>query len=369
MHHLFPAVPFYRYNDAWRASRHLLDERNLVWQTLFGWAQTPRTFTAHDAGNGLTRRARISAVESVAEEVRYYELSPIGSARFPGFSAGAHIDVEIAKGLVRQYSLCGSPECPDRYRIAVRRDPAGRGGSQRLHESFVVGHELWISEPRNHFPLDESGSGYFLVAGGIGITPLLAMSLALEAMGKSHVLHVCARNAAALPFGEMLGSPPWTSRTHVHLDDGADSDQFSAALVPSWRYGMQLYLCGPREFMAWVITLARSRGWPDSAIRTETFSGPAVDPAPRKSFEVVLRKTGRRLNVPADKTLLEVLQTEGLPAVASCTQGLCGACRVNVLEGDVDHRDRFFSDDERRTCGQMTVCVSRAGGATLVLDL
>lgn len=372
MHHLFPSVPFYRYHDAWMASRPWLGERALVWQWPF-WKAAPAPEESRQAITARaitpTLRARVASVTAVAADVNAYELVPVGMPAFPSFAPGAHIDVDVGDGQLRQYSLCGDPARHDHYRIAVKREAQGRGGSAAIHAHFTPGRVCRISPPRNLFPLHEDQGRHILVAGGIGLTPLLAMALHLERRQKTCILHVCARNAAVLPFGHALAGPLYASRTHIHLDDGPAAQAFGPETLPLWRPGDQLHLCGPRGFMTQVIGWARDRHWPDAAIHSESFAPTQAHSPADRAFEVRLQRSGRRLQVPADRTLLDVLQADGQPVVASCTQGLCGACLVEVADGAVEHRDRFLSEAEKRDGCRMATCVSRAAGDRLTLRL
>jgi ferredoxin-NADP reductase/fatty acid desaturase len=365
MHHLFPSVPWYRYHDAWLAARSRLATRETVWSWPVGRLAMPAA--ASDAAP-RTLRARIVDARAVSADVRAYELEP-EAGLFPPFEPGAHVDVHVAPGLVRPYSLCGSPADRARWRIAVKREDPGRGGSRAVHETFAAGLGIELGTPRNHFPLGVTAGRVHLVAGGIGLTPLLAMAEALHARGADFVLHVCARSAAALPFREELAAAPWAARVRIHLDDGAETQKLAAADLAPTGDEDEIYLCGPRPFMSWVIGVAESRGFAGERIHTESFVPAAVDPAGNRPFDAVLARTGRTLRVPAERSLLDVLQENRVAIAASCTHGVCGACATGVIDGEVDHRDSFFADGEKRSGRKMTPCVSRARGERLVLDL
>lgn len=367
IHHLAPSVPWYRYHRAWDLGRHLFERQHIPTRTLWAPSQDLR-LPGREAAGELA--ARVASVRDVASDVRAYELVPAGAANWPHFEAGAHIDVQVGEGTVRQYSLCNSPATPNRYVIAVRLDRDGRGGSVAMHADVNAGDAVTIGTPRNNFPLDESLDDYVLVAGGIGVTPLLAMAHRLHALGKPFVLHLCARSEAALPFHAELAALPFADRLSVHLDTHDEAQRFDPlrALGP-WSPGRGAYLCGPSGFMQWVTAASREAGWPVGAVQTESFvpaRGARADDAP---FEVQLARSGRVLQVGADESLLDVLNANGCAVICSCTQGICGSCMTPVLEGVPDHRDAILTDTERAANAQMTVCVSRARSARLVLDL
>lgn len=366
MHHMFPTVPYYRYNQAWALAYPLLGETEVVWSWPFGRLRHPAA--SRTASPRAVLKARVADVTPVCRDVRAYTLEPAGGDPFPDFTPGAHISVHVAPGVVRQYSLVDPPRADGRYRIGVKLEAAGRGGSQAVHERFSVGTVVDIEPPRNLFPLSAGDRSVQLVAGGIGITPLLAMAEALHAGGTDFTLHVAASDRTRLPFAETLVSAPFADRVRIYLDTGDAARSISASDLPEWSDGQAMYLCGPRGLMAHVETLARHRGWPTTAVHTESFVAANPGPEVNRPFQVVLARSRRRFDVPAERSLLDVLQEHHLPVPASCVQGICGTCVCSVLEGDVDHRDVVLSDEARRN-GHMTACVSRAAGDRLVLDL
>lgn len=365
MHHLFPTVPYYRYNRAWRAARPFLRDREIVWDWPIGPMHHPGD--EPEPQRGETIKARVAKVDQVSGEVRAYTLEPAGECGFPTYSPGAHIDLHVAPGLVRQYSLTTPARRDGRYRIAVKREEDGRGGSRTVHERLTAGEIVDIGPPRNHFPLPETADRVLLLAGGIGITPLLAMAEALHERGAEFAFHVCARSRLALPFADELEQAPYQARLVFHLTDGDPDRRLCAQDLPEWD-GQEMYLCGPQRFMTHVIDLAAARGWPARAIHTESFTAERQAEIENKRFQVRLARTGKTLEVPAEHSLLDVLQEARLPVHAVCTQGLCGTCACTVLEGEVDHRDVVLSEEQRQH-GTMTTCVSRAKGESLVLDL
>ncbi len=364
MHHLFPSVPWYRYHDAWDLSRPLLEDRDLIWK----WPVPPFPPQPRRTNEDARLSMRVVKAVTVGEDVRSFVLQSADGATLPPLTAGAHVDLHLGDGMVRQYSLCGDPADTGHYRIAIKYEADGRGGSRRAHELLEPGASVKIGAPRNLFPLDEAASRLVLVAGGIGITPLLAMAHALHKQQRDFRLHVCARSAEAMAFDKELAAMSWSDRVVRHFDDVPGS-ALDASDLPRWQPGDHLYLCGPGGFMQWVLSLAAERGWPDEAVHTETFVTAHRDAPDGQPFEVELARSGRTISVPGHASLLDTLQDEGLPVAGSCTQGMCGACRVSVLEGSIDHHDVFLSDEERARGNCMTSCVSRAAGERLVLDL
>lgn len=292
-------------------------------------------------------RLLVAAREEVAEGVVQLRLE---GHDLPRWEPGAHLDLVLPSGLVRQYSLCGDPEDTSSYTVATRLVPDGRGGSREVHEQVREGMELEVRGPRNRFPLVEAGS-YVFVAGGIGITPVLPMLRALPAGVEWRLLY-CGRDRASLPFLEEVEKLGGTAR--VTVVEGVPDLDAHLADVPE---DAAVYCCGPEGLMA-----AVEERFP--RVRLERFT-------PRASaggaFEVELRCSGRTLTVPADSTVLAAVRAELPDTAYSCEQGFCGTCQQRVLEGEVDHRDELLTDAER--ADSMLICVSRARGDRVVLDL
>jgi vanillate O-demethylase ferredoxin subunit len=306
----------------------------------------------------------------VAEGIRCYALADAGGAALPPFEAGAHIDVHLPNGIVRQYSLCNRPGERDRYVIAVLREPDGRGGSAAMHDGLAVGGRIAIGRPRNFFPVVREARHHLLLAGGIGITPLLAMTRAFAAEGTPFTLHYCARSAARMAFREELTAPPFAPHVVLHLDDGPAEQRLDlAALLRGQAPGTHLYYCGPAGFMAAVRAAAEAAGWPADALHCEYFAAPAPIQAGGAGFELRLARRGLSLWVPPERSAVEVLAAHGIEVPTSCEQGICGTCLTPVLEGIPDHRDAVLSDAEKAANKEMTLCCSRARTPYLVVDL
>jgi vanillate monooxygenase ferredoxin subunit len=297
------------------------------------------------------------------------DLEPAHGNPFPDHEAGAHVDVLTDQGgpggaLIRQYSLCGEPGDRKRYRIAVLRDELSRGGSVAMHR-LEVGDQLRISAPRNNFRLAPVRS-HRLFAGGIGITPLWAMAQQLDAVGGDYGLHYSTRSAADVAFADQFSDHP---RITLHLDDGPDAQKLDLRRdlgVPE--PDTAVYVCGPPGFIDYVLRTAGTLGWPASALHKERFTAPAAVAEPGAGFIVRLASSGTQYHVPPEKSVLDVLLSNGVDAPSSCQQGICGECVVRVLAGEADHRDEVLSDDERAQ-GLFTTCISRALGHSIELDL
>jgi vanillate O-demethylase ferredoxin subunit len=304
-----------------------------------------------------------------AEGIASFELARADGAPLPAFSAGSHIDVHVPGGLTRQYSLCNDANENHRYRIAVLRDAASRGGSTGMHDAVHEGDTLSISEPRNHFPLVHA-KRTLLFAGGIGVTPLLCMAQRLAALGADFEMHYCTRSPARTAFRAEIGASTFADRVHFHHDDGPPSQILNApAVLGQAEPGTHLYICGPAGFINHLVQNAQGMGWAPEQIHLEYFSAAPQDTSADQAFEVKLASSGKSYQVAADQTVVQALQAQGIEILTSCEQGVCGTCITRVLDGVCDHRDMYFTDEEKAKNDQFTPCCSRAKGKMLVLDL
>ena len=313
---------------------------------------------------------KVIGVASLTPRVRGIELESSDRALLPKYTAGAHLDLEVPGVGVRSYSLISDPDHMSTYRIAVLLEVAGRGGSAAMHQ-LAVGDVLRANPPRNDFEIDETGTSFLLIGGGIGITPLLSMTHRLERLGKPYELLYCTRSRVETAFlDEVDGRLAGKARLiHDGGDPAAGLDLISTLAVP--QPGQHLYVCGPRG----LIDAARgaAHAWPKDHVHYELFASGLATPdhgadSGNQPFEVVLAKTGGTLQVGADQTILEVLNDYGIPIPSVCRDGFCGSCKTRHLSGGVDHRDDTLDDEERAEF--MQVCVSRAlPGETLVLDV
>lgn len=305
--------------------------------------------------------------DTVADGVVALTLRAPDGAQLPPWEPGAHIDIEIGDiedgRFVRQYSLCGSPADRTTYRVAVLREPSGRGGSAWVHDRLTEGTGVTVRGPRNHFAL-QPARGYLFIAGGIGITPILPMVAAAAAAGADWRLVYGGRTRASMAFRDALVTAHPERVTVCPQDETGLLDLASLELEP----GTLVYCCGPTPLLDAVEK--RAVDWPDGVLHIERFDPVVPDePVHRGAFDVELALTGRTLTVPPELSVLEVLEAEGVPVLSSCRDGTCGTCETAVRAGDVDHRDSLLTAAERAANDTMFVCVSRAACAKLVLEL
>ncbi|WP_306319828.1 MULTISPECIES: PDR/VanB family oxidoreductase [unclassified Streptomyces] len=307
----------------------------------------------------------VTGKEEVAEGVVSLTLADPDGARLPDWTPGAHIDLVLPDGTVRQYSLCGDRWDAHTYRIAVLREPDGRGGSAYVHDRLRVGDRVGIGGPRNNFPLAPSNR-YLFIAGGIGITPLLPMLHQAELLGVEWQLLYGGRTRSSMAFrDELLAS--YGERVHIVPQDERGLLDLDAWLGPPPE-GAKVYCCGPAPLLAAVAQSGAGLG--PHALRTERFSA-AERGAPVRdtAFEVELRRSARTVRVTPDVSVLEAVRGAGVEVVSSCEEGTCGTCLTPVLDGEPDHMDSLLSDHQRAAHDCMLVCVSRSCGDRLVLDL
>lgn len=313
-------------------------------------------------------QVRIARRVQAAEDVIALELVSTGGEPLPAFSAGAHIDVELPNGLVRQYSLLGDATQRARYEIGILLDAASRGGSASAHADLREGMQIRIGAPRNLFALVAARRS-LLFAGGIGITPLLAMAQQLAQGGFDFTLHYCSRTPARTAFLDRLRDAAWADRVRLHFDDGDAGQRLDAAAVlAASAADTHLYVCGPKGFMDHVIGSARAAGWADANIHAESFAA-EVARSGDEAFAIKLARSGRIVPVAAGQTVAAALTAHGIEVPLSCEQGICGTCVTPVLDGEPDHRDLYFSDAEKAANDRFTPCCSRSNSAVLVLDL
>lgn len=305
---------------------------------------------------------------AVATDICAFELVRSDGAALPSFSAGSHIDVLLRDGLVRQYSLCNDPSESHRYLIAVLRDAKSRGGSIAMHE-LEQGCLLEVSEPKNHFPLNDQARHSVLLAGGIGVTPILSMAEALDRAGASFEMHYCTRSASRMAFRDRLAQSRFSERVHLYFDDVEDGPRLRFdALLAQARSDTHLYVCGPSGFIGAALEAAKTAGWDDANVHREFFAAAPVQEA-GGAFDVKLASSGRVIRVASGVTVVEALAQAGVEVPTSCEQGVCGTCLTGVLSGEPDHRDVYLLDEEKAANDRFLPCCSRSKSPMLVLDL
>ena len=315
-----------------------------------------------------TLRLQVVAIRRQAEGIHSFELADPDAALLPSVDAGAHVDVHLPGGLVRSYSLAGDPAERGHWLLGVLREKNGRGGSRAMHEQVRVGDLLTVGQPRNAFGLATGATHSVLLAGGIGITPLKAMAHTLRAQGASFELHYCARSPQTAAFLADLQALVPTGALHLHFDQGDPARGLDmAALLAQPAAGTHVYFCGPAGFMQ--ACAQATAHWPAGTVHSEHFKAPepAAKAQPDGAFEVQLARAGVTVQVQPDQTIVRAIELAGLRVPTSCLSGLCGACKVDYLAGDVEHNDYILSDEEKTRC--MTLCVSRARSPLLVIDL
>ncbi|ULD45154.1 PDR/VanB family oxidoreductase [Rhodococcus qingshengii] len=300
-----------------------------------------------------------------ADNVVVLELRDPAGADLPAWTPGAHIDLQLEPGLVRQYSLCGDPARRDVWQIAVLREPSGRGGSQYVHDKLEAGASVTVRGPRNHFELKPSPK-YLFIAGGIGITPILTMVNAAEKTGAEWRLVYGGRNQNTMAFAEHLAER-FGERVELHPQDVAGLIDLPSLLAEA-QTDTLVYCCGPAPLLDAVT--AHCSEWRNGALHLERFVAKQLEePVVAGDFEVELAQTGTTVTVPPDKTILQAVTEAGAQVLSSCEVGTCGTCETAVLEGEVDHRDSLLTKEEQDANDTMMICVSRAACAKLVLDL
>lgn len=313
------------------------------------------------------QQLRVVAKRKIAQSIVYLELEALDGSDLLPFTAGAHLQFELPGGYSRAYSLCNDPQKRDRYQIAVNLDPASRGGSRAIHEVVQVGHLLKVQGPKNFFPLDESAHHSILVAGGIGITPLISMALRLSAIGKSWELHYATRSKDRCAFYDELQFAPFAGRTHHYFDEGTGEKLNIHKTIESAPLGAHLYVCGPTGLIDLSLNAGKEAGWDSQRLHCERFSAAPVVESSKRTFKLVLARSGLTLSVPPERTAMSVILEAGIDLPTSCEQGVCGTCITDVIEGNPDHKDQCL--DEAMRASSFTPCCSRSLDETLVIDL
>ena len=324
-------------------------------------AKTP-TVAAPRSGEE-TLQVRVHALVWEAPGVLSLHLASLDGAPLPAFEPGAHIDVKLPDGTLRQYSLCGDPNDLSHYRLGIRAVSGGQS-SGFVHKRLRPGDVVTVSTPRNNFPL-VAAKHYIFVAGGIGVTPFIPMMRAVSAKKGSFTLLYCNKRNEDAPFLAEIAKLGGELSLHAS-EAGTRLDV--AQRFATIEKDAVIYCCGPEKLM--LAVEEATSGWPEDSVHFEWFaprSRPECEVS--DSFEVICQASGKTLTVPAEKSILEVLGENGIEVPRSCEQGICGTCEVRVVSGEVDHRDSILSSAERVANQTMMICVSRCRGARLVLDV
>lgn len=308
----------------------------------------------------------VSSIRDETENIKTFELVDPQSSELQAFSAGSHIEIELPGNLKRHYSLCNDPSETHRYLIAVLKEKESRGGSQSLCDEVKEGDLLEVSKPMNNFPLDQRGMHFILIAGGIGITPLLSMAYKLKSLRKPFEFHICASSLESLPFRNELKAFDGLAKTHIHISGGDPSRRLDVpSLLEQPLAESLVYCCGPQSLMDAVGKATLN--WATKKIRYETFTPRTLDGSDLP-FNIKIASTGQSFHVNSTTTILETLHQNGIRHPFSCEVGLCRTCVTGYQTGEVQHRDQdALSNEERKH--NLTICVSRCDSDELILDL
>ena len=310
---------------------------------------------------------RIGRRRIESENIISLELVARDGRLLAPFKAGAHVDVKIAPGIVRQYSLLNDPCEQHRYRLGILLDKASRGGSSAIHSTFVPGLECEVSLPRNHFPLTGTEDSVLLFAGGVGVTPIMAMARELHSRQTPFELHYCFRTPSCGAFVEELLASEFGDCVEIHIDTGPEEQRLDLRkLLAMPNEGRHIYICGPGGFIDHIVRAAVFANWPEDQIHLERF---AAQPLSNDEFTVVAARSGVEVKVCAGQRISEALRAAGIEVEMSCEAGVCGTCYTHVLEGTPDHKDTFQTATERAKNDGIAICCSGSRSSRLVLDI
>ncbi len=308
---------------------------------------------------------RVTRTDRIADGIHLFELRDADGEKLPEFTAGAHIAIQLPNGLLRKYSLCNDPAERDRYLVAVKREINGRGGSANLIDRVKTGDTLMVAPPVNDFGLPPRAQDFLFLAGGIGITPIMAMIREARAQNKRFRLFYCTRSPETTAFRDELSAPEFEGSVIIHYDGGDSAASIDLKPILAERKNREhLYCCGPRPLMEAV--RAMTDHWSPTAVHFEAFSEAETHKTTDKPFKVKLARSGDVIEVPTTKTILEALREHGLDVPSSCETGTCGTCRTKLLAGEADHRDLVLAEHERKD--NIMICVSRAKSEEITVD-
>lgn len=308
----------------------------------------------------------VSKVNIETEAITTYEFKSLDGSLLPAFEAGAHIDIVVAPEYVRQYSLSGDPKDRSKYQIGVLREESGRGGSALMHRIFTEGRKIFISKPINHFPLARDLTKAFLMGGGIGITPMIAMAHSLHRGGKDFEFHYSCKRESDAAFLDEIKSAPWFDKVSLHFSDAGSRADLDV-ILKDYQADWHVYTCGPDRYMAAVLMAGVRQGWPDAALHKEYFSVPELPDYENFDFTLKLTKSGQDVLVRADQTPTDALAAAGVHVDVKCSDGICGVCKCGLVNGDVEHRDYVLSNAQRET--SIILCQSRAATPNGIVEI
>lgn len=320
-----------------------------------------------NVGNELW--VRVAEKSQAATNIVIFDLVGEKGEELPPFTAGAHIDIHLPGGVIRQYSLVNAPKERHHYVIAVLRDANGRGGSLVMHDTVQVGDVIKISPPKNCFELATTSRHKILIAGGIGITPFLSMMDVLYANGQSFELHYSAKNREGAAFIDNLSISEFSEKIEIYLTDESDQRLNTLETLANAPANSEVYVCGPPRLVDATVAAAKELDWSDDRIKWEAFSGLIINSSANSAFQVKIASSGKSYSVPKDKTIAEILNENRIPVELSCAQGVCGTCLTRVIAGVPDHRDIYLTPAEQLKNDQILICCSRSLSPELVLDL
>ncbi|WP_237387754.1 PDR/VanB family oxidoreductase [Xenorhabdus sp. Sc-CR9] len=311
----------------------------------------------------------VSNIEAITPNIKRFTLIPAENTQLPAFTGGSHIFVQMQDGDKRYsnaYSLLSSPFDKHSYQIAVKRAEHSCGGSAFMHDKVVIGNNLIISEPNNLFALVPGAKKHILIAGGIGITPFMSHLHELKHQDAEYELHYCYRNSDDNAFTQELMAAGFKAKIDCHISSEGTRLELDT-LIPLLPEGSHVYTCGSSALNNGVKQAAQNAGFPDHQLHFEQFT---VEDKTGDAFTVVLAKSGIELEVDSESTILQVIErNKAVHVECMCREGICGTCETMILEGEADHRDQYFSDEEKQSQTSMLICCSRAKGKRLVLDL
>lgn len=314
-------------------------------------------------------QVRVQSTRRTADDIVAVELVSLTDDALPAFEAGAHIDIQLPGSITRQYSICNAPQDRSRYVLGVLKARESRGGSLAVH-ALQQGDIIEIGKPRNQFSLAPKARHSILIAGGIGITPILSMAQALSAEDASFELHYCVRARGQIAFSEQLTSAALAAKVFIHVDSDQPANTLDLdGLLDRAAPDIHLYVCGPVGFIEMVIEHAERQAWAAECLHREFFSPVASSADDSSPFELVIAGSGLRIPVASHETALTALRSAGIDIPTACEQGICGTCLTHVVEGEPDHRDEFLTEEEKARNDQFLPCCSRARTSRLVIDL